>query len=50
MAEDNGDAIDIASAYKSRYEKSLKVVRKFKNQYHFEVEVSKELARRYLIS
>lgn len=33
--------------YKARYEKALKVIRKFKNQYHFETEVCKELARRF---
>jgi hypothetical protein len=35
-----------ASAYKLRYEKALKIVRKYKNQYQFEAEVGKELSKR----
>jgi hypothetical protein len=34
------------NAFKLRYEKALKVVRKYKNQYQFETEISKELAKR----
>jgi hypothetical protein len=34
------------SAYKLRFDKALKIVRKYKNQYQFEAEVGKELSKR----